>query len=764
MKGGIEGLSGLRVLDAVGDPVAVLDAERRFVSVNPAMTGFLGVPAESIIGRPCRDILQGIIGSAAERPFFRIAASMTRESIETEIPGKGIWIKVSVDPIRDPFGRLAGTVCIITDITDAKRNETRAGEDSARLLSLMNNIPGVVYRGLPDWSLSLIGAEVRRLTGFSAGDFLSGSVSWLQVIHPDDLDRVRRTFRRAIVERRSVLRAEYRILHGDGDIRWVADRRQLFYDDEGRFAYVDGLLLDISERKASDARLRATTDKFQTLVDASPLPIMALTLEGTVTLWNKAAERVFGWRSDEVFGMDNPIVPEEKRDELGALRERVLREGGFSGVEVRRRRKDGTLRDFMLSTAPLRDESGAIAGIMSIMADITDRKRMEEALRDSEEQFRQAQKMEAVGRLAGGVAHDFNNLLTAIRGYADLLLMGGDEVFPVRREVEEIQRAADRAADLTQQLLAFSRKQVLQPKVLDLNAVVSNMDKMLRRLIGEDVDLITVLRPGLGTVKVDPGQIEQVIMNLAVNARDAMPEGGRITIETANVDLSAEYASFHAAVQPGPHVMMTVTDTGTGMDDATKQRLFEPFFTTKELGKGTGLGLSTVYGIVKQSSGSIWVYSEPGKGTCFKVYLPRDEEPDALRRSARRPGCGPRGKETLLLVEDEPVVRMLAAEIMRKSGYHVLEAGNGGEALRLIGGRKNFIDLMVTDVVMPGIGGRELVEQLPPFLAGMKILYMSGYPDDAVGRHGFLDPETPFLQKPFTADGLLRKIREVLDA
>ncbi len=877
-----------RVLDAVRDPVVVVDAERRIVFANPAMAAFLGLPADDIVGKSCRTVLHDAIAPAGDCPFLRCAASRRRESMEAEIPGRDIRVRVCVDPVHDAAGNLAGAVHIVTDVTDAKKRETSAHEDSERLLSLMNNIPGVVYRGLPDWSLSFIGAEVRRLTGYPARDFLSGAVSWKQVIHPDDLERFRRTFRQAISDRRSVLRVEYRILHGNGEARWVADRRQLFYDGADRFAYVDGLLLDITDRKASDARLHATMAKFQALVDASPLPIMALDLDGRVTLWNRAAERALGWRSDEVFGMEDPAVPGESREEFRSLRERVIREGGFSGVEIRRRRKDGTPLECIVSTAPIRDEAGEIAGIMSIIADITERKRMEEALRDSEEryrrlvddspemifvacedrivyvnetgvrllgassvdevvgkpiaeivhadfrdavrdgirraagegrptslveqkyvridgsvldveatsvpilhhglpatqvfardltrrketeealqrsqeQFRQAQKMEAVGRLAGGVAHDFNNLLTAIRGYTDLLLMGLDDGFPQRREVEEIQRAADRAADLTHQLLAFSRKQVLQPKVLDLNAVVANMDKMVRRLIGEDVDLITVLRPGLGRVKVDPGQIEQVIMNLAVNARDAMPAGGMITIETANVELSGEYASLHAAVQPGPHVMMTVTDTGTGMDDETKQRLFEPFFTTKEMGKGTGLGLSTVYGIVKQSSGSIWVYSEPGKGTSFKIYFPRHETAEAAPRAAKGPRSAPRGRETILLVEDEQVVRMLAAEIMRKSGYNVLVAANGAEALRLIEDRRSFIDLMLTDVVMPGMGGKQLVESLPPFLAGMKVLYMSGYPDEAIGRHGFLDPGTPFLQKPFTADGLLRRVREVLD-
>ncbi len=751
------------VIDGLRDPLAVVDTEGRIVYANPAMAEFVGLSVGRIVGSSCREILHGLFDPGADCPFRRMAASRTRESIETEIPGRGTWVRVCVDPLCDASGNLVGAIHLVTDITDARRSESRAGEDSARLLSLMNNIPGVVYRGMPDWSLSFIGAEVRRLTGYPARDFISGAVSWVRLIHPDDVERVRQTFRRAIAERRSVLRAEYRILHGSGEIRWLADRRQLFYDEEGRFAYVDGLLLDIDERKRMEEALRDSEERYRRLVDGSPEMIYVVS-DGRIAYMNETGAGLLGVRSaEELTGKGVlEIVHPDSRD---AARERIRQVSGEGRptplAEQKYVRADGATVTVEAMGVPIFYQGQPAVQVFA--RDLTRRKETEEALLRSQEQFRQAQKMEAVGRLAGGVAHDFNNLLTAIRGYADLLLMELDEGFPLRREIEEIQQAADRAADLTHQLLAFSRKQVLQPKVLDLNAVVSDMDKMLRRLIGEDIDLITVLRPGLGMVKVDPGQIEQVIMNLAVNARDAMPDGGRLTIETANVVLSDEYAARAETVRPGPHVMLTVTDTGCGMDEDTKQRLFEPFFTTKELGKGTGLGLSTVYGIVKQSSGSIWVYSEPGKGTSFKIYLPRLPAGEGERRGEKGPRQAPRGRETILLVEDEDVVRMLAAEIMRKSGYQVLEAADGAEALALVEGRKSFIDLMVTDVVMPEIGGRQLVERIPAFLAGMKVLYMSGYPDEAIGRHGFLEPGTPFLQKPFTADGLLRKIRDVLD-
>jgi signal transduction histidine kinase len=389
----------------------------------------------------------------------------------------------------------------------------------------------------------------------------------------------------------------------------------------------------------------------------------------------------------------------------------------------------------------------------------------EEALRRSEEQLRQAQKMEAIGQLAGGVAHDFNNLLTIISGYSDLLLNGILGPKDAGREaVEEIRKAADRAAALTRQLLAFSRRQVLAPQVLVLNSIVQDMDKMLRRLIGEDIQLTSHLAADLGSVKADPGQIEQVLLNLAVNARDAMPRGGSLTIETANVTLDENYCRTHPDVQPGPFVMMAVTDTGCGMDAATLSRIFEPFFTTKGPGKGTGLGLATVYGIVKQSGGSIYVYSEVGRGTSFKVYLPRLEAAavaDVPVVVAPTQQVG--GQETLLVVEDDEAVRALTRTVLRSNSYDVIEAVDADEALRWVEEHKEPIHLLVTDVVMPGMSGRELAERLKQLRPEMKVLFVSGYTDDAVVRHGLLEAEVAFLQKPFTPNALARKVREVLD-
>ena len=391
-----------------------------------------------------------------------------------------------------------------------------------------------------------------------------------------------------------------------------------------------------------------------------------------------------------------------------------------------------------------------------------ERKVAEAALSRSEEQLRQSQKMEAIGSLAGGVAHDFNNLLSVILSYSELLaadLKVGD---PMRADLEEIHKAGLRASDLTRQLLAFSRQQVLQPRVVDLNDIFSGMERMLSRVIGEDIELAWVAAPGLRRIMADPGQMEQVIMNLAVNGRDAMPKGGKLTIETAEVVLDARFASHHAGAKGGPHVMLAVTDTGVGMDKATQARMFEPFFTTKEVGRGTGLGLATVFGIVQQSGGTIWVHSELGMGTTFKVYFPIvDKAPVAGPVPPERERRSLRGSETILLVEDDERLRHLAVTILRKLGYNVLEAQSGGDAFLLCEQHRSTIHLLLTDVVMPRMSGRQLADRLLVVRPEMKVLYMSGYTDDAVVRHGVLDSTIAFIQKPITPQSLARKVRDV---
>jgi PAS domain S-box-containing protein len=404
-----------------------------------------------------------------------------------------------------------------------------------------------------------------------------------------------------------------------------------------------------------------------------------------------------------------------------------------------------------------------IAGAIANAQLFAERKRMEEEKEEIQEQLRQSQKMEAIGRLAGGIAHDFNNLLTIIKGYSQLSLLDLKEGDPLLKNIEEIQKAGDRATTLVRQLLAFSRRQVMEMMVIDLNSLIRDLDKMLRRVIGEDIVLMTLLAEDLGRMKGDPGQIEQVIMNLAVNARDAMPTGGKLIVETVNSELDEHFVHGHLDVNPGSYVMLSVSDSGLGMKPAVRERIFEPFFTTKERGKGTGLGLSTVYGIVKQSGGHIWVYSESGHGTTFKIYFPRvDDTPEKIKPKT---GSGelPRGSETILVVEDEKEVRSVASNVLKRQGYRVLEASNGGIAFLLCEQHSSPIHLMLTDVVMPEMNGRELAERVAGLHPEMKVLFMSGYTDDAIVQHGILEKNVRYIQKPFTVENLARKVREVLE-
>jgi PAS domain S-box-containing protein len=494
---------------------------------------------------------------------------------------------------------------------------------------------------------------------------------------------------------------------------------------------------------------------------------MEIDVEGRITQVNSTALAMFGYSAGEMLGQFVwKLAVDTEQEEAHRIVAAKLSGAMQIGPPFERtfKRKDGTPLPVLVTDALIRDSEGKIAGIHAIHQDITERKRSEKEMAGLQEQLRQSQKMEAVGRLAGGIAHDFNNLLTVIKGYTDLSLLHLQEGDPLWGNIKEIDRASERAKELTRQLLAFSRRQILQVKVLDLNALLLNLEKMLHRILGEDIQLLTVLDENLGRVRVDPGEIEQVIMNLAVNARDAMPSGGELTIETEDVNLDEDYARAHLGVTPGNYVRLAVSDTGVGMPKEVQERAFEPFFTTKEKGKGTGLGLSTVYGIVKQSGGNVWVYSEPGKGTTFEIYLPKVQEKLDHLQSREDSSFFLKGTEVILLVEDEEPLRALVAHFLRHQGYTVLEAMSGAEALRIAeehaGGR---IDLLLTDVVMPQMSGRELADRIENSRPGLKVLFASGYTEDAIVRHGVLEPGVSFLQKPFSLATLGQKIREVLD-
>jgi PAS domain S-box-containing protein len=516
-------------------------------------------------------------------------------------------------------------------------------------------------------------------------------------------------------------------------------------------------------RREAEKALRESEEYVRLLLDSTGEGFFGVDRIGNFTFANRAATSMLGYAGQgslvgrNVHDLLHRPKPNDLRcdgDEC-ALRQALLGDdSAFLGDEALDR-GDGSRFDVEIRLFPVvRD--GVRLGSVASFVDISPRKRLEQ-------QLRQSQKMEAIGSLAGGVAHDFNNLLSVILSYAEMLMAGLKLGDPMRVELDEVRKAGERAAALTRQLLAFSRQQVLQPRNLDLNQVVNGLEKMLRRLLGEDIELSLLTQRALGQVRADPGQVEQVLMNLVVNARDAMPEGGKITIETDNVELTAEYAATHVGVNPGSYVLLAVTDTGIGIDAVTQARIFEPFFTTKEKGKGTGLGLSMIFGIVQQSGGHIWVYSELGKGTTFRIYLPRT---DGVVEGTDVTPSGPvllRGTETVLLVEDDEQVRAISRTILRRHGYNVLEAANGGEAFLLCENFTARIHILVTDVVMPRMSGRQLAERLMPLRPEMKVLYLSGYTENTIVHHGILDSGIAFLQKPIVPDSLLRKVREVLD-
>jgi PAS domain S-box-containing protein len=526
---------------------------------------------------------------------------------------------------------------------------------------------------------------------------------------------------------------------------------------------LDTIKNHLAERTRAEDAFRKTSRTLHALIEASPLAVVVSDASGTVHLWNPAAVRMFGWTEEETVGYPNPLLSSEGNPELRATCNLVLHGERFSNTEICGRDRSGSKIFFSLSGAPLLNAQGEIDSMMAIITDITDAKAAAEALRRSEEQLLQSTKMEAVGKLAGGVAHDFNNLLSVITGYSELLLTRIDDTHPARREIVEIHKAGERAGALTQQLLAFSRRQVLKPKMLRMNDVVESLGRMLQRLIGEDIDFSMESQKDLWTVLADPNQIDQILMNLCVNARDAMPSGGKLVVSTANVTLEAPLVERELTIPPGRYATLHVADDGSGMDEETLSRIFEPFFTTKDQGKGTGLGLATVYGIVKQSDGYIRVISAPGNGTTFSVYLPaaEREEPEPEEHRQETEYEGPAGKWTILLAEDEEMVRELAIEILQEAGYTVLDARNGAAALAICDRHEGCIDLLVTDLVMPGMNGIELAERVCVSRPGIPVLFMSGYSDDAKERLGDLDERRSFLQKPITPTKLSRKVREI---
>jgi PAS domain S-box-containing protein len=663
------------------------------------------------------------------------AAREGREEIEYRMiaaDGRTVWLHgfLRTLPGQDGGAELLG---VFLDITDRKRME-QALELRDRQLSEAQELAGL---GIWEWEIApdrfTWSDELSKIFGLDRPP--SGFDGFLALVHPEDRASMEAVTARTLRDGGSS-GAYHRIIRPDGTVRTLYTLGEVVWEGDQPIR-VHGTAQDVTEVAMTAAALKASEDRYRALFESNPQPMWVYDPEtGRFLAINDAAIHHYGYTRDEFLAM---TVGELELTAPGA------------GVSVHRR-KDGTRLEADVSVHSVLFGQRDARLVLAI--DITDRRKLED-------QLRQSQKMDAIGRLAGGVAHDFNNLLNVIMGYGELLQRRLTKDSPLQRHSAEIMSAASRAANLTRQLLAFSRKQVLQPRVLDLNLVVTDMEKMLRRLIGEHIELRTALQPGLGAVKADPGQVEQVILNLVVNARDAMTAGGNLIVETRALALTPEEAAPRG-YRPGPYIVLAVTDNGAGIAPETLPHIFEPFFTTKEPGKGTGLGLSTVYGIVSQSGGRIEVYSEVGCGTTFKVYLPQ-EGTAAQPAGALREDVVPAGSETILLVEDEDAVRQITRELLVEAGYDVIDSGSPAEALLLASSCAKPTGLILTDVVMPGMSGRQLAQKLQVTRPFWKVLYMSGYSDDTVGENGLLEPGVHFLPKPFTRTELLRKVRDVLD-
>jgi PAS domain S-box-containing protein len=629
--------------------------------------------------------------------------------------------------------------------------EVQVREREERFAQLADTISEVFYLVEADFSRTLfINKAYEEIWGRPAQALYENPRMFVDSVHPDDRARLFANMNQ-VQRGETPEHVDFRVIRPNGDIRWVTSRAVPVLNEQGEVYRISGVALDITERRLARLALEESEIRFRKLVDAA-FDAIVVSQEGIIREVNRGFLEMFGLGAEEeALGRSVlEFCAPESRD----LVARRMRAGTESSHDFVGLRANGT--KIMIEVTARSHEVGGRPGRISALRDVTDHRTLEE-------QFRQAQKMEAVGRLAGGVAHDFNNLLTVISTCAQLLRDNLSPLDPRREDTEEILKATTAAASLTRQLLAFSRQEVIQQRQVALQDLVVSAEKLLVRLIGEDVELTTVLSEPPLLVNVDPGQFEQVIMNLAINARDAMPAGGKLTIETSLVELDDGYAQVHWPATAGSFAMMAISDTGHGMDEATRARIFEPFFTTKEVGKGTGLGLATVYGIVKQSGGFIWVYTEPGRGTTFKVYMPLAQRDNGQPQGTEAaPDRVPRGDEVVLLAEDSRPVRVAIRRILERLGYTVIEAPDGKAALDVARQAPTRIDLLMTDVVMPEMSGRDLAEQFLTLRPNGKVLYTSGYTDDAVLRHGVLSSGVAFIQKPFTPEGLARKLRSAL--
>ncbi|MGH9432652.1 MAG: PAS domain S-box protein [Terriglobia bacterium] len=699
-----------------------------------------------------RDVLARLKASGRDIPFILVTGTL-KDSAAVECIQEGAADYVLKDGLRRLPVAVHGALVqkALRDDHSRAVQALRASESRYRLL-FERNLAGVYSVTLDGRILDLNEAGA-RMFGYESAEEAKARPLWEIAPAPDEL----KALMRRVVELKTVTNLEAALRKRDGRPLWVLFTATLIESEDGSPPTIEGTLIDITDRKDAEEALRRSEKRFRELIDNSSDAVSLIDARGQVLFSSHSISPILGYEVEERLGRDvfELMHPDDAAATKTAFQKLLDHPDSTVTLQIRYRHKNGTWRWLeALGKNLLREPS--VRALVVNYRDITERKQLQE-------QFYQSQKMEAVGRLAGGVAHDFNNLLTAIIGYSDIVLEKLPAQSDHRRSIREIKKAGERAALLTKQLLAFSRQQMLSPQILDLNQVVLETSRLLRRLIGDDIELVTTPASPLGRVKADPTQLDQVLMNLAVNARDAMPRGGRLMIETSNTQVEDNLASDPVKVAPGRYTVLTVKDTGCGMDAATRARAFEPFFTTKEKGKGTGLGLATVYGIVKQSGGYIWIFSEPGQGTTFKIYLPRVDEVPEPAKAAEVQALPRHGTETILLVEDHPSVRQLTSRLLRAQGYLVLEARSGKEALALAEKHPGTISLLLTDVVMPQLSGQALAKQMTEKHPEIRVLFMSGYAGTSYAQQTSLEPDAAFIQKPFDADQLATRVREVLD-
>jgi len=745
------------------DFICTHDLEGNFLWANQAATHITGYSREAFLKMKISDLLV-----PEYRPYFkdylaevkskgRASGVMKAKTATGETRFWEYQNSLRIDGVKKPVVR-----GISRDITEQKQAEMALQESEERYRAVVENshdgilIIGEDYRFIyaNNKLCEIIGLKREEIIGHDFREFLDEDAK--KIVADRFMNRQR--------DKKLSPRYELNIVGGDGKKRRVEVSSAVVKDSKGKIRTI-GQLLDITERKRAEEALKREKEKFQILIEKSPLGVSIIGKNHNYKYVNPKFTEIFGYTLEDISTGQEwfaKAYPDKKyRDQAFAAwinDRKVTKHGEPMPQTFTVRCKDGSEKVIYFRAVIMETGDEFIT-----YEDITEQKKAEQEKKKLEARLSQAQKMEAIGVLAGGVAHDFNNILTSIIGNADLTLMKLDRDTPGYQNIEEIIKAGQRAADLTRQLLAFSRKELIRPDVLNLNRVAVNLEKMLRRIIGEDIDLVTVYAPGLWQVKADQSQMEQVIMNLSVNARDAMPKGGKLTIETANVELSEKYFREHGTEgRPGPCVMLAVTDSGVGMDRKTQARIFEPFFTTKEMGRGTGLGLSTVYGIVKQNRGHIWVYSEPEKGTTFKVYLPKAEIGTGNVKKEQLAKRSLTGTATILIVEDDDMLRDMAGKMLKGYGYNVTTARDAKEAIKISENHDAPIHVLLTDVVMPGMNGRELATQLQKKIPGIKVLYMSGYTSNAIVHHGVLENGVNFIQKPFAQEALASKVQKVL--